>query len=255
VPNSDGDVHITTSLGFTGNHLYAGVGSGCNACTEIDPTRATIQRMDPDGANMATYGTRMRNAIALAVNPATGVLWAGGAGQDDLAFGHPYEYFDAVTSHAAIADYGWPDCEENDIAYVDGSDCSSIVVPRIEMPSYSTIIGGVFYPAQQTGMYKFGAPYQGGLFLSAHGSWHLIPSTTMFYAPPRIVFVPMNGDQPATPVDWNDPTKQWTEFIGGFQTADGTGRIARSTGIAVGRDGTLFFSDDQNGLVYRVRPQ
>ena len=254
-PNSDGDVHNTTSLAYANGALYASVGSGCNACTEVDPTRATIQQMNPDGTNMATYSTRMRNAIALAVNPATGVLWAGGAGQDNLPLGHPYEYFDAVTSHASVADYGWPDCEENHVAYVDGSDCSAIEVPRIELPAYSTIIGGAFYPAQQTGAHAFGAPYQGGLFLTSHGSWHTTPNTNTFYTPPRIAFAPMNGDQPVTPVDWNDPSKQWSEFIGGFQTADGTGRIARPTGIAIGRDGTLFFSDDQNSLVYRVRPQ
>jgi len=64
----------------------------------------------------------------------------------------------------------------------------------------------------------------------------------------------MNGDTPATPVDWNDPSKQWREFVGGFQLSDGSTRIGRPTGIAVGAQGSLFIADDQNGLVYRVRP-
>ena len=159
-PGSDGDVHKTSSVAYGGGKLYVGVGSSCNACTEIDPTRATIQQMDPDGSNMATRATRFRNAIALAINPATGTLWAGGAGQDSLPTGHPYEFFDGVTLHAGVADYGWPECEENRHAYTSGADCSKTVEPR----------------------------------------------------------------------------------------------IARATGIAVGRDGSLFFADDANGYVYRVRP-
>ena len=33
--------------------------------------------MGPDGAGMTTRATQLRNAIALAINPATGTLWAG----------------------------------------------------------------------------------------------------------------------------------------------------------------------------------
>jgi hypothetical protein len=44
-PHSDGDVHRSTSVAFTGNVLYASVGSSCNACVEVDPTRASIQEM------------------------------------------------------------------------------------------------------------------------------------------------------------------------------------------------------------------
>ncbi len=69
---------------------------------EVDPTRATVQRTALDGSGMATYATRFRNAIALAVNPATGTVWAGGAGQDTLPPGHPYEFIDALTSHPPV---------------------------------------------------------------------------------------------------------------------------------------------------------
>jgi glucose/arabinose dehydrogenase len=193
----------------------------------------------------------MRNAIGLATNPDTGTLWAGGAGQDNLPLGHPYEYFDAVTLHAGLADYGWPVCEENNNAYGSGADCSSTVAPLIELPAYSTIIGGVFYPASQAGKHAFPANYR-GLFLSGHGSWHM--TNNVYYTAPRVAFVAMNGDAPATAVDWTDPSKQWTEFVGGFQLADQVTRIARPTGITVGKEGSLFLADDENGLVYRIRP-
>jgi glucose/arabinose dehydrogenase len=251
-PNSDGDVHRTTSVAFAAGKLYAGVGSSCNACVEVDPTRSTIQELSPSGANMTTRATRLRNAIALATNPATGTLWAGGAGQDGLPLGHPYEFFDAVTLHPGVADYGWPDCEENRVAYTAGAGCSSTVAPLVELPAYSTLIGAVFYPSAQAGAHAFPSAYRGGLFLSAHGSWHT--SGGGFYSAPRVVYVPMNGDTPQIPVNWSDPTRQWTEFVGGFELANRTTRIGRPSGIAVGSQGSLFVADDLNGYVYRIRP-
>jgi glucose/arabinose dehydrogenase len=251
-PNSDGDVHVTTSVAVGGGRVYAGVGSSCNACVEVDPTRATIQQMGPDGSNMSTRATRFRNAIALAINPQTGTLWAGGAGQDNLPLGHPYEFFDAVTLHPGVADYGWPVCEEDHNAFGSGADCSSTVAPLVELPAYSTIIGAAFYPTSPAGAHAFPQRYRGGVFLTGHGSWHQVNGR--YYSPPRVVFVPMNGDMPATPVNWSDPTVQWSEFIGGFLLADGITRIGRPTGIAVGAQGSLFIADDQNNVVYRVRP-
>ncbi len=83
-PNSDGDVHSTTSVAVAKGILYASVGSSCNACREVDGTRAVILQMGLDGSNLATKATRIRNAVALAPNTDTGTLWAGNAGQDDL---------------------------------------------------------------------------------------------------------------------------------------------------------------------------
>ena len=246
------DTHKTTSLAVTGGKLYAGVGSGCNMCVETDPTRASVQVMNLDGSNMTPRATHFRNAIALAVNPATGTLWAGGAGQDNLPWGHPYEFIDAVTLHSGVADYGWPYCEEDHVQYYDGGwTCANTVQPLVELTAYSTIIGASFYPTATSGSHVFPASYAGGLFLSTHGSWHG-PQQGGMYTLPHVVFVPMNGDAPKTAVDWSDPTKQWTEFLGGI-TGSGT-YTARPTGIAVGPQGSLFIADDTNGVIYRVRP-
>jgi glucose/arabinose dehydrogenase len=252
-PSGDTDNHVTTSVAVAGGVLYAGVGSSCNACVETDPTRASIQRMDLSGANMATRATRIRNGIALAPNPATGTLWAGGAGQDSLPVGHPYEFFDAVTVHPGVADYGWPDCEEDHVAYTADASCGATVAPLVELPAYSTIIGAAFYPVVETGPYSFPAAYRGGVFLAAHGSWHTNADGT-YASPPQVVFVPMNGDAPKIGANWSDPTQQWTTFVAGFQSSDGKTRVARPTGLAVGPLGSLFIADDQNGYIYRVRP-
>jgi glucose/arabinose dehydrogenase len=244
--------HLSTSVAFAGGMLYAGVGSSCDACTETDPTRATVQVMAPNGANMTTRATRFRNAIALATNPATGTIWGGGAGQDALLADHPYEFFDGVTLHAGVADYGWPDCEENRQAYTAGANCASTVAPLIELPAYSTLIGASFYPSSSPGAHVFPTAYRGGVFIAAHGSWH--QSGGKYVAPPRVAYVPTSGDAPATAVNWSDPTAQWSDFVSGFQLADGITRIGRPTGVAVGSAGSLFVADDLNGYVYRIRP-
>ena len=101
--------HVTTTVAVTKGRLYASVGSSCNNCDpDLDATRATVQEMNLDGSGMTAKARHVRNAIALAVNPQTGTLWIGIAGQDELAKGHPYETFDPLTLRAGVADYGWP---------------------------------------------------------------------------------------------------------------------------------------------------
>jgi glucose/arabinose dehydrogenase len=260
VPGTDGDIHTTTSVAYAGGRLYVAAGSSCNAtvdggkrpCTEVDPTRAAVSVMNPDGFGLTQRAKRIRNAIALTVNQETASLWVGGAGQDDLPFGHPYEFLDNLSAHRGDADYGWPECEENRHVYWPGYDCSATVEPLVELPAYSTIIGATFYPQHERGTYAFPAQYRGGLFAAAHGSWHR-GADGCFAAPPRVVFVSMDGDRPVKPIDWQNPDEQWTDFLSGFQTGCRT-RIGRPTGVTVGPKGSLFVADDASGEIYRIRP-
>lgn len=247
--------HSTTSVAFANGSLYASVGSSCNACRETDETRASIQRIDPATKRTSPFAVHVRNPIALTVNPATNSVWTGVAGVDDLPVGHPYEIFDDVSAHAAPADYGWPSCYENrqHTPSWPGS-CSSAAVPRVVFPAYETPVGAVFYPLAPHGKYSFPQQYRGGAFVTLHGSWHGPSSGLSGYMPPRVVFVAMHGDTPARPVNWSDPTTQWTEFVGGYQEGGSNERTGRPTGITVGPDGSLFVADDETGAIYRVRP-
>ena len=238
--------HVTTSVAFSKGILYASVGSSCDACEpDLDDTRATVQAMQPDGEGMHPVAVHIRNAIALATNPNTGTVWLGAAGQDELAVGHPYEIVDPFTLHAGVPNYGWPGCYEDRKS--DGShDCRFMTVSRVALPAYVTPIGMAIYPQDPGGAHAFPSAYRGGIFIGVHGSWHEP------LRPPRVVFVPMRGDEPLTAVAWGDPDRQWHQFVGGFQNADGT-RIGRATGVAVGKDGDLYVADDAAGAIYRVR--
>jgi glucose/arabinose dehydrogenase len=259
----DGDYHTSTSVAVSGSTLYASMGSSCNGCTgESDPQRAAIWKMNLNGSGMALFAQHMRNAIALAVDPASGHLWAGGAGQDDLATYHPYEYMDDVTASAAtgggVANYGWPYCEENHFAYSTPpaswtNGCTGTVQPLVEFPAYITHIGAAFYPTNPTGSYAFPSQYRGALIVTSHGSWHT-PANSCTLAP-EVDYVPMNGDTPATAMtNWGvSPTSQYSSLVSGFQPSCGN-RIGRATGVAVGSQGSVFVGDDQANSIYRIRP-
>jgi glucose/arabinose dehydrogenase len=256
----DGDYHSSTSVAVSGNALYASMGSSCNGCTgETDPQRAAIWRMNLDGSAMALYAKHVRNGIALAVDPVTGHLWAGDAGQDSLPTYHPYEWVDDVTASDSaakgVADYGWPYCEENHHLYNTGAgapaNCNATVQPQIEFPAYITHIGAAFYPSNQSGTYAFPSQYRGALIVTSHGSWHTPGGCAIA---PAVDYVPMNADTPRVSVDWSDPTKQYDHLVTGFQPSCPSTRIGRATGVAVGPQGSVFIGDDQAGTIYRIRP-
>lgn len=271
-PNSDGDVHTTTSLALSKTTLYVSVGSSCNSCAEVDPTRAAILSTDFNGGSVAHVATRVRNAIALGVNPASQHLWIGGAGQDclpqgtttcgsqnDAYFnGRPFDWVDDLSARATpVVDYMWPLCEENRRdqhsfnAVWPTSDCSSAPIPLIEFPTYSTHIGLTIYPQSQTGAYAFPTAYR-GLYVTSHGSWHESASGVAI-AQPDLAYLRMNGDTPVTSVNFTNPGAQWNSFFGNFQDTFGS-RVGQPTGVTVGASGSLFVADDNAGVVYRLRP-
>lgn len=249
---SDGDVHTTTSLALDAATIYASVGSSCNECVETDATRATIGKIER--GRYVPVARRIRNAIALAVDPRTHALWAGDAGQDELPVGHPYEFFDDVGAHRAPVDYGWPVCYENR-KHKPGTNanCTTTAIPQVIFPPYETPIGAVFYPAGRRARYAFPAQYAGGAFVTLHGSWHGPAQGLRGYEPPRVVFVPMRDGHPLRAADWTNPSKQWIRFVSGYQHGGTLERIGRPTGIAVGPLGDLFVADDLTGAIYRIR--
>jgi glucose/arabinose dehydrogenase len=248
-PSTVREDHVTTSIAVSATTVYASVGSSSNAqWPEIDATRATIQQIPLGTTTMSARAVQLRNGIGLTIDPASGHLWVAGAGQDSLPYGHPYEYADDVDAHPGVADYGWPFCEENHVQYTAGMNCAQQAVPLVEFPAYATHVGLAFYPAAQSGAYAFPAAYRGGLFVTSHGSWHCCPATL-----PNVAFVPMNGDVPATAVNWNDPTVQSRQFVSGYGSGANASYSGRPTGIAVGPQGSLFVADDQTGNIIRIR--
>ena len=128
---------------------------------------------------------------------------------------------------------------------------------------YATIMGATFYAPPAGATYAFPGSFANGLFFTVHGSWHE-DTNGVPVAVPQVVFVPIAaGDAPLYPMNWSgggSPYQTWARnasgnpapFMNGFQT--GSTRIGRPAGLAVGLQGSLFVSDDNAGVIYRIRP-
>jgi glucose/arabinose dehydrogenase len=90
------------------------------------------------------------------------------------------------------------------------------------------------------------------MFMALHGSWHE-NANGIDVSPPNVVFVPMSGDSPVTPVNWAAPASQWTAFLSSYQDNLGN-RYGQPTGLTVGPQGSLFVADDLMNVIYRIRP-
>jgi glucose/arabinose dehydrogenase len=85
--------------------------------------------------------------------------------------------------------------------------------------------------------------YRNGAFLTFHGSWQRKPLQAGFL----VAFVPFKNGVPG----------RYEEFATGFhgpeRVADVSQAIYRPVGIAVGPDGAIYVTDDQQGRVWRIQ--
>jgi glucose/arabinose dehydrogenase len=284
-PSGDGTV-IVSGLP-TGGHrakpitlgpdgaLYVDHGSATNSCQEQDRRngvpgqrpcpelafRAGVWRYDADRAGQTPadgvrWATGLRNAMALAVNPSTGLLWGATHGRDQLSANwgfsdednaeKPAEEFGPI---AQGADYGWPYCYYDPIEHRKvlapeyGGDgqaegrCTGKKGPVYAFPAHWAPDGLLFYRGG-----NFPARYQRGIFVAFHGSWNRAPLPQGGY---NVAFLPLDGDVPGAAFE---------VFADGFagpvvQPGDAE---HRPVGLAEGPDGALYITDDQAGRIWRV---
>jgi glucose/arabinose dehydrogenase len=229
---------------------------GHNPCPELE-TRAGIWRFDPRRQNQtAADGTRwatgLRNAMSMAIQPGTGVLYSGVHGRDQLtqSWGfsdddgaeNPAEEFGPITDGA---DYGWPYCyyDPRNKRKVqapeyggDGTkvgDCDRKTQPAMAFPAHWAPMASLFYSGT-----LFPAQYRDGVFLAFHGSWNrgTTPDAQQGF---RVVFVPFQNGRPVG--TWED-----------FAVPAGAQNSIRPTGLALGSDGSLYISADAQGKIWRV---
>jgi glucose/arabinose dehydrogenase len=227
--------HWTRSIAFgPDGRLYVAIGSSCDICEEQDPRRAAIVRYDADGRGEQLVATGLRNPVGLAFHPATGALWTTVNERDWPGGGAPPDYVTDVRPGAA---YGWPRCYAQggtllaDPTLPPRAGCGAFTRPALELPPHSAPLGLAFYTGTQ-----FPAAYRGDLFVALHGSRAGLPPAG--YAIGRIRF----RDGRASGVE---------PFSTGWRHGDRV--VGRPVEIAVGRDGSLYVSDDHADRVHRVR--
>jgi glucose/arabinose dehydrogenase len=262
--------HKAKSLAFgRGDVMYVNVGSATNSCQKTDrlpaspgkdPCRELDQRagiwqfsanrLDQRFSEKRRFATGLRNAMALATQPGTEVLFAAVHGRDQLS--DNWGFSDEVNANNPAeelvkvefgADYGWPYCYYSNqyakkvLAPEYGGNgqevgrCSAAKDPVLAFPGHWAPMALAFYPAD-----AFGPKYKGGLFVAFHGSWNRAPLPQEGY---RVVFVPFSNGR---------PSPEYSTFA----TEKGGPTSLRASGVAVGTDGSLYLSADQNGKIWKV---
>ncbi|MEA2026782.1 MAG: PQQ-dependent sugar dehydrogenase, partial [Chloroflexota bacterium] len=96
--------------------LLVSVGSSCNVCWEEDEERASVITAPADGGASRVFMHGLRNAVGVAIDPATGEAWATNNGRDMMGDDLPPE---TLYRLADGADAGWPRCHAGDIVDPD----------------------------------------------------------------------------------------------------------------------------------------
>ena len=261
--------HVAKSLAFAGDVMYVNVGSRTNSCQEGD-RRAGSPGVDPCAelerragiwtfsasrpgqtfADGTRFATGLRNAMAIAVEPGSGALFAVVHGMDMLAqswgfsaevnANNPAEIFVRVERGG---DYGWPYCYFSNeskrlvLAPEYGGDgtrtdrCAARTAPLMGFPGHWAPISMAFHPGAGLGDH-----YTGGAFIAFHGSWNRAPLPQEGY---RVVFAPFRNGR---------PTGEYENFA---TLSDGPTAL-RATGVAVAPDGSLYISADKNATIWRI---
>jgi Raf kinase inhibitor-like YbhB/YbcL family protein len=216
--------------------MYISVGSTCNECNEPNPENATILRASLDGKSRSIFASGLRDTLGWGWQPQTGELWGMDNGMDALGDDLPPEELNHIEKGKR---YGWPFLFGNNQLnpHIDPpggikkSELAAISVPMaMGYTAHATPMQMSFYNASQ-----FPAEYQGDAFISMRGSWNRKPPSG--YEVLRIHF---KDGQPVSV----EP------FVTGFVTPQG--EHGRLVGNVIAQDGSLLFTDDRNGVIYRV---
>ncbi|MCO4795590.1 MAG: sorbosone dehydrogenase family protein [Bacteriovoracaceae bacterium] len=210
--------------------LIVPVGAPCNIC-ESSEKYAGIYEVDLKTKKVTTLARGVRNTVGFDWHPETGSLWFTDNGRDMLGDDIPPEEINVLKKTGQH--FGYPYCHAGTIKdpkFGDDTSCSKYSGPIHKLPAHVAPLGIQFYTGKM-----FPESFKNGAFIAEHGSWNR--STPDGY---RITFVSTNGDK----------TKKSFEFLGGL--LEGRRKKARPVDFEVLPDGSLLFSDDYKGKVYRI---
>ena len=255
--------HWTRDIAFSqdGSKMFVSVGSASNAAEPFDVAsprqwmavlrrrieqmvygaasddeteRAVVLVFDPEGKGRRIYASGIRNCVAMAVNSATGDLWCSTNERDGLGDDLPPDYITRVREGGF---YGWPwyyigahEDPRHKGARPDLKD--KVIVPDILIQPHSASLQMMFHTGRQ-----FPAEYKGNIFAAEHGSWNRAKPTGY-----KIIRIAVKDGV---------PTGEYEDFVTGFAIDDA--RVwGRPVGVAEAADGSLLFSEDGNGTIWRV---
>lgn len=233
-----GGGHWTRDLVFSadGQTLFASVGSHSNnddnPATEKD--RADVLVFTPEGKDGKIFASGIRNAVGLAIEPKTRVLWGSVNERDELGDDLVPDY---ITHIEPGGFYGWPwlylgNHQDPKHTGKHPELADKVIVPDVLVASHSASLCMTFYQGD-----SFPAEYRGDAFAAEHGSWNRSRRTGY-----KVIRVPMKDGK---------ATGEYEDFMTGFVTQKGE-VWGRPVGVAVGNDGALYVTDDGGNCLWRI---
>jgi len=277
--------HVSKTLVFgNASTLYVNIGSATNSCQTANrqlqspgqnpcpelPIRAGVWAFNPAGTNQTEadghhYATGYRNLVALDINPANGQLYGVQQGRDMLSDNWPQFFNDEQSANLPNEEFvritdgsnnGWPYCYYDDqthhakmlgpeyggngtLTSGNGFDCATYNQPLATFGAHWSPDGMHFYKGVQ-----FPARYRGGMFVVFHGGFNRAPLPNEGY---KVLFVPMGSDGRPS-----GPAETFADGFAGPSSNLPADAVHRPVGVAEGPDGSLYFSDDKAGRIWRV---
>jgi glucose/arabinose dehydrogenase len=229
--------HWTRDVVFSkdGKSMFVGVGSSDNIDQDHkNERRADILEFTPEGKFVGIYASGIRNPVGLGVNPITGEVWCSVNERDELGDNLVPDYITHVQKGGF---YGWPwyyigshpdPRKENEHPELK----DKVIVPDVLMQPHNASLGLTFYDGKM-----FPPEYQGDLFAAEHGSWNR--AVRAGYEVVRV------------PLDKGHASGVYEDFLTGFVTPEGA-PWGRPVGVAVGKEGALYVTDDAGKVIWRV---
>jgi glucose/arabinose dehydrogenase len=122
--------------------LYLGSGSTCDVCVEKSRLSAAILSVNPDGSGLRVLARGLRNPYGLAVDPATGRLYASVNQRDGLGDREPAETIVEVRDGR---DFGWPHCWPSHRTKRLRGSCRGVTPPVAYLEPHSAPGGMAFW--------------------------------------------------------------------------------------------------------------
>jgi glucose/arabinose dehydrogenase len=234
--------HWTRSLLASpdGRRLYAGVGSFTNIADlgiNIEQGRACIYELDLETGRNRIFAEGLRNAVGLAWEPGSGVLWTVVNERDGLGDETPPDYLTSVREGGF---YGWPYCYwgqtvDDRVQPQDAARVASAITPDYALGGHTASLGLCWMPRGTLPGFD-----EDGMVIGQHGSWNR--STLSGY---RVVFVPFANGRPS-----GQPPR---DILSGFLSPDERESYGRPVGVEIGPDRrSLLIADDVGDVIWRV---
>jgi glucose/arabinose dehydrogenase len=254
-----GGGHITRDLVFSkdGTRMFVSVGSASNdaqgmaakspgaikaweaekglgAAWGSEENRADVIVFTPEGKDGRIFATGIRNCVGLAVEPWSGDVHCATNERDGLGDNLPPDY---VTRVREGQFFGWP------WRYMGGHGdprwkgarpdlAAKVTDPDVLIQPHSAPLAMTFFNGS-----AFPEDYRGSAFVALHGSWNRSSRTGY-----KVVRILMRDGA---------PTGEYEDFLTGF-VIDNNRVWGRPVGVAEGKDGALYVTEDASGTVWRV---